>query len=111
MAHLEGRRVGRERDFLLALFRAVVGDGKEQTSDDSRFVLVVELDWIVAPAGLRSAPARFGLHLRLCLHLDSLHSQPDNQPPFDAGGILLREVRNIVRAKSALLLTVRPQSG
>src|SRR5512138_1239276 len=75
MALLESARLDGQRGFLLPLLRTMDCDGKAKARRGAGLVLVAEPDRIHSAAGLRTLAARFGVHLRICIHVDSLHSQ------------------------------------
>src|SRR5215813_7792602 len=72
VAFLESDWLARKRDFFLSFLRAVGGHGKTQTRGRAQRFLVAELGRFLVLADVWRPPARFGLHLRLRLHLDTV---------------------------------------
>src|SRR6476646_9214785 len=97
----------RQCGLFLALFRAMVGDREDQNSHRPEFVLVAEPDRLSSAPALWPPPAGFSLYLRLCLHLDSIHSEPDHQLSNPARDIGLPTMRRLMHTALALLFAVR----
>src|SRR3954454_9603563 len=93
MAFLEGGGLARQCGVLLAVFRPMVGHGKNQTSDRAELVLVAEPGRVAAPAELWIISTRFSVYLRVRVYLDSVHPQSGDQlseSPSDDGVSRLR---------------------
>src|SRR6187401_712846 len=84
MAHLEGGGLGGQCVVYLPVLRAVVGHRTAETSGDSERLLVAEPGWIRLSPGLWHLPAGLGFHLRLPVHLGSLHPQLDHRTSVEA---------------------------
>src|ERR1051325_10596439 len=70
-----------QRGLLLAVLRAVVCHGKAQAGGGADGLLVAEPGGIDLVAGLRTVSKGFGVHLRLCLYVDSLRAQSGHRRP------------------------------
>ncbi len=107
MALLESRGMARQRNFLLAILRAMVGDRKTETGRGAELLLVAEPHRLLASSGLWVAAARFRFHFRLCLHLDTLHSQPHYQLSYQAKRTTLLKLLGCLCSAFALLCAMR----
>lgn len=68
----------RERGVFLAVFRAMVCNGKKRPSRGSHDFLVVEPDRFIAVVDLCVTPDRFRLYFCLSLSVDSVFEKFDN---------------------------------
>ena len=110
MERLEGGWVVRQRRVLLPLFRAMVRHGKKEAGGGAAGLLVAQPARLGHAAGLLAAPARFGVHLRLRLYLDSLHSQLGDPPAAQGRALGLRGLRQKNSAAVELLSELRRES-
>src|SRR5581483_5752187 len=105
---VEGRGLARQRIVLQPFPRAMVRHGKEGTGGGAHRVLVAQPGGFAGAALLcRVFPARFGLHLRLRLYLDSLHPQSHNSSPPCGSAPELPGVRTHLPAEIQLLPRLR----
>src|SRR5665213_15170 len=111
LERLENCRLAGQRDFFLALFRAVVCDGKKEAGGRAAGVLVVESGRLAAAAGVFDPPERFRFHLRVCVHLDSLHPQSDDPSAEQKIAGEMSELRRKMRAEIKFLRGVRRETG
>src|SRR5262245_39814465 len=83
MERVEGDRLDWERRFFWPFFCPVVRLGETEEGGRACGVLVVELDRL-DPAAVLCAilPAGFCIHIRLRIHLDSVHPQSDHPRAF-----------------------------
>src|SRR5262249_55773222 len=107
LERLEGHRLARQRGVLLALLRAVVRDGATKAGRGAHGVLVAEPDRVAPPLDLFHPAARFGLHRRVLIHVDSVHSKPGDPHASPGGPPRLSRLRRIVRAPGQVLLRLR----
>ena len=76
MGRLEDHRLARKCPFFFSLLRTVVRYREAQTCRRAYGLLVAEPRGLFVIAQLRPfLQERFGIHLRLCIHLDTLHPQ------------------------------------
>jgi hypothetical protein len=104
---MESHRLARQCRFLFAIFCPVVRDRKKETGGCASAVLVVEPGGLAPVAFLRFIlPTRFGFHLCIRIHVDSLHSQPHNPQAPQRRAHQLRWLRNSLSAPIEVLFWV-----
>ena len=112
MALVEGRWLAGQRRFFLPVLRAVVRHGKTKTGGGAQRVLVVEHHRFHDAAGVRRILSeRLRVHLRLRLHLDSLHPQFDDSSPCKSRAKEVRSMWNAQSVDRGLLPAVRDETA
>src|SRR4030095_6474406 len=96
MAPLEGGGMDRQCAVHFPVFCSVVGHGTAWTSGGAERFLVAKPGRFRLSAHLRILPARFRIHLRLHVYVDSLHPKLDDRPSVEATGPSLSGLSRIL---------------
>src|SRR5581483_1998541 len=100
----------RQPCFRIALFCAMVGDGKKGPGVYAGGVLVAEFAGGAVAAVLRAAPGRLGLDSGVHVHVDSLYPQSDDSLSLAARATSLPGVRRAFASERQLLRALRGEA-